>query len=107
MLPCMRSITRTQVFRGALALIALHVADDNYLQPQVGTSAGDHLISGLVPLGLLALAAWGFPRLSGGRQGALALFIAPLAIATGLEAIHYARGAGASGDDFTGFLAIP
>ena len=95
------------MFRGALALIALHVADDNFFQPPAGTSAGDHLISGLVPLALLALAAWGFPRLSGGRQGALALLIGPLGIATGLEAIHYARDAGASGDDFTGFLTIP
>jgi fermentation-respiration switch protein FrsA (DUF1100 family) len=103
----MRSITRTQVFRGALALIALHVADDNFFQPPAGTSAGDHLVSGLVPLALLALAAWGFPRLSGGRQGALALFIGPLGIATGLEAFHYARDVGASGDDFTGFLTIP
>ena len=95
------------MFRGALALIALHVADDNFFQPPAGTSAGDHLVSGLVPLALLALAAWGFPRLSGGRQGALALFIAPLGIATGTEAVHYANQVGASGDDFTGFLAIP
>ena len=95
------------MFRGALALIALHVADDNFFQPPAGTSAADHLVSGLVPLALLALAAWAFPRLSGGRQGALALLIAPLGIATGLEAIHYTRDIGASGDDFTGFLAIP
>ena len=95
------------MFRGALALIALHVADDNFFQPPAGTAPGDHLISGLVPLALLALAAWGFPRLSGGRQGALALFIGPLGIATGLEAIHYARDVGATGDDFTGFLTVP
>jgi hypothetical protein len=60
-----------------------------------------------VPLALLALAAWAFPRLSGGWRGALALFIAPLGIATGIEAMHYANQVGASGDDFTGFLAIP
>ena len=92
----MKSITRTQLFRGAVAVIALHIADDNFFQPASGTSAGDHLVSGLVPLALLALAAWGFPRLSGGRQGALALFIAPLGIATGIEAIHYAREVGPS-----------
>ena len=103
----MKSITRTQLFRAALAAIALHVADDNFLQPAAGTSAGDHLLSGLVPLALLALAAWGFPRLSGGRQGALALFLGPLAIAIGIEAVHYANQVGASGDDFTGFLTIP
>src|SRR3954469_2461112 len=107
MLALMRSITTTRLFRGAVAVVALHVADDNFFQPDSGTSPGDHLLSGLVPLALLAFAAWGFPRLSGGRQGALALFLAPLGLATGLEAVHYAKDVGASGDDFTGFLAIP
>ena len=103
----MKSITRTQVFRAAVGLIALHVADDNFFQPPAGTSAADHLVSGLVPLALLALAFWVFPRLSGGRQGALALFLGPIGIAIGIEAIHYANQVGASGDDFTGFLTIP
>ena len=84
MLASMKSITRTQLFRGAVAVIALHIADDNFVQPEAGTSAGDHLVSGLRSARpASALAAWGFPRLSGGRQGALALFIAPLGIATG------------------------
>ena len=99
--------TTTKLFNAAVFLIGLHVADDNFLQPEAGTSASDHLVSGLVPLALLALAAWGFPRLSGGRQGALALFLGPLGIAAGIEAAHYANQVGPSGDDFTGFLAIP
>jgi uncharacterized protein len=97
----------TSLFRLAVALIGLHIADDSFIHPEPGTSAGDHLVSGLVPLALLALAAWGFPRLSGAWRGALALFIAPLGIATGIEAVHYANQVGPSGDDFTGFLAIP
>ena len=103
----MKSITSTHLFRAAVGVIALHIADDNFFQPEAGTSAGDHLVSGLLPIALLALAAWAFPRLSGGGQGALALVIAPLGIATGIEAIHYANQVGASGDDFTGFLTIP
>ena len=99
--------TTTKLFRLAIALIGLHIADDNFFQPEAGTSAGDHLVSGLVPLALLALAAWGFPRLPGAGRGALALFIGPLGIATGIEAMHYASQVGPSGDDFTGFLAIP
>jgi uncharacterized protein len=67
----------------------------------------DHLVSGLLPLALLALAAWGFSRLPGAGRGALALLIAPLGIATGIEAVHYANQLGPSGDDFSGFLAIP
>lgn len=47
----------TVSFRLGVALVALHVLDDSYLQPQPGTSAGDHLVSGLVPLALLGLAA--------------------------------------------------
>jgi hypothetical protein len=54
-----RSMLRTDagLFRLGVALIALHVLDDNYLQPQPGTSPGDHLVSGLVPLAVLALVA--------------------------------------------------
>jgi hypothetical protein len=103
----LRMTSTTKLFRLAIAVIGLHIADDNFLQPEAGTSAGDHLVSGLVPLALLALAAWGFPRLPGAGRGALALFLGPLGIATGIEAVHYANQVGPSGDDFTGFLAIP
>jgi len=94
------------LFLVAIAVIALHVLDDNYLQPQPGTSPGDHLVSGLVPLALLGLAAWAYPRLRGGWRGALALFAGPLAIAAGIEAWYYTREVGPSGDDFTGLLSI-
>ena len=48
----------TTFFRLAILVIAIHVVDDNFLQPERGTSAGDHLVSGLVPLAVLGLAAW-------------------------------------------------
>ena len=97
----------TVVFLIGLALIALHVVDDNYLQPQPGASPSDHLVSGLVPLALLGLAAWAHPRLRGGRRGALALTVGALGVAGGLEGFHYAREVGPSGDDFTGLLCLP
>ena len=97
----------TLLFLIGLALIALHVIDDNYLQPQPGTSPGDHVVSGLVPLALLGLAAWAYPRLRGGRRGALALIFGVLGIAAGIEGFYYAREVGPSGDDFTGLLSIP
>ena len=56
------------VFLGAVGLIALHVADDSFIQPQPGTSAGDHLVSGLVPLAVLALAEGAYPRVRGGAS---------------------------------------
>jgi uncharacterized protein len=95
------------LFRLAIAVIALHVVDDNYVQPQPGTSAADHLISGLVPLAVLGLAAWGYPRLRGGWRGALGLTFGVLGIAAGIEAVHYTNKEGASGDDFTGLLCVP
>lgn len=95
------------LFRLGVAFIALHVLDDTFLQPQPGTSASDHLVSGLVPLALLGLVAWGFPRLRGGRRGALALTVGVLGAATGIEAAYYTSKLGASGDDYTGLLAIP
>jgi len=65
-------VRETGLFVLAIATIALHVLDDSFLQPSPGTSAGDHLVSGLVPLAVLALAAWIYPRLRGGRRGGVA-----------------------------------
>ena len=41
----------------ALGAIAVHLVGDNLLQPQPGTSDGDHIVTGLVPIAVLALAA--------------------------------------------------
>jgi MYXO-CTERM domain-containing protein len=102
-----RRARESQLFALALAVIAVHVVDDNYVQPPPGTSAGDHLVSGLVPLALLGLAAWAYPRLRGLWRGALALTLGVLGIAAAIEAVHYTNTVGASGDDFTGLLCIP
>jgi uncharacterized protein len=93
-------------FRLAVAVVALHVIDDNFLQPPPGTSAGDHLVSGLVPLAALGLAAWAYPQLRGGARASMALVLGVLGIAAGIEAAHYTTTVGASGDDFTGLLAL-
>jgi dienelactone hydrolase len=95
------------IFTLGITVIAVHVLDDNFVQPQPGTSASDHLVSGLVPLAVLAGAAWAYPRLRGGRRGAMALVFGMLGIASGIEAVHYTSKVGASGDDFTGLLAVP
>ena len=59
-------VTPPVAARVALGVIGLHVVDDNFLQPEPGTAAADHLVSGLVPLGILAIAAWRYPRLRAG-----------------------------------------
>jgi hypothetical protein len=102
-----RILTETFVARAAIGLIALHVADDNFLQPQPGTSADDHLVSGLVPLALLVLAAWAYPRLRAGFRATIALVLGAFGIVAGVEAAYYTTKGGPSGDDFSGLLAIP
>jgi hypothetical protein len=90
------------------ALVAVHVTDDSFLQPAAGTSAADHLVSGLVPIALLAAAAWGHGRVRAGWRGLLALAVGIFGVGIGaLEAGYYTTAIGPSGDDFTGLLAIP
>jgi uncharacterized protein len=101
-------LTEASLARVALGIAALHVVDDNFLQPQPGTSAGDHLVSGLVPAGLFVLAAWAYPRLRPGARATAAIgfgiFIAAMGVG---EAGYYTRENGPSGDDYTGLLAVP
>ena len=92
-----RLLTETRVARASLALVALHVVDDNFLQPQPGTSAGDHLVSGLVPLALLAATAWLYPRLRAGARATTAITVGVLAIVGGVaEAAYYTLEVGPS-----------
>jgi hypothetical protein len=96
-----------RIFLAAVGVIALHVVDDSFLQPQPGTSAGDHLVSGLVPLAVLGPAALVYARLRGGARAATALILGVFGIVAGIEAVHYTTKVGPSGDDFTGLLCIP
>jgi uncharacterized protein len=94
------------VFRAGAAIVAAHVLDDTLVQPPAGTSAADHVVSAFVPLALIALAAWAYPRLPGAARGALALLLGVMAGVVGVEAAHYANQVGPSGDDFTGLLSL-
>jgi alpha/beta superfamily hydrolase len=92
----------------ATSLLALHVADDSFLQPQPGTSAADHLVSGLVPLALLFLFLALSGRLRPGARAAIAIATGLFGTAAGVgEAGYYTLETGPSGDDYTGLLAIP
>ena len=53
-------VTTTVLVAGCVLVIAVHVVDDSFVQPQPGMSARDHLISGLVPLAVLGLASLPF-----------------------------------------------
>jgi len=94
------------IVRAGAAVLAVHVLDDTLVQPPAGTPATDHLVSAAVPVALIVLAAWAYPRLRGTVRGALALLLGLLSVAVGGEAWHYTNTVGPSGDDFTGLLAL-
>jgi hypothetical protein len=93
------------VYIGAVAVISLHVVDDSFLQPEPGTSAADHLFSGLVPVALLAAAAATYGRVRPGATAAWALLAGFFGVLAATEAAYYSSKVGPSGDDFTGFLS--
>jgi hypothetical protein len=104
-----RALTRTaNLATVGFGLVALHVLDDSFLQRPTGVEPSDHLVSGLVPLALLALAAWAYGRSRPGVRASLALGAGVFGLVASVEAIYATlEGTGASGDDFTGLAALP
>ena len=98
-------MSTARIAQAALGVMALHVADDSFLQPAAGTSAADHLVSGLVPILLLALAAWAWPRVRPGVAAAAGIALGLFGVALAAEAVFYWGATGLSGDDFTGLAA--
>ena len=101
-----RVATERALATGAIALVAIHVVDDSFLQPQPGTAASDHLVSGLVPLALLGGVALLYGRLRAGARGTIALLLGYFGVLAGTEAVYYTRAVGPSGDDYTGLLSL-
>ena len=95
------------VFWAALAILALHAATDSFIAPEPGTGPLDHLLRGSVSLAILVVAAVVYPRLQAGGQAALAGVFGALALEGAILAIADARGFGARGEDWTGFLLTP
>jgi dienelactone hydrolase len=95
----------TILAEAALFVIGLHVLDDNFFQPQPGTSAGDHLVSGLVPFAVLLLVAALYPRLRPGLRASIAAVVGIFGVAAGIEGVYYAHSGRLSGDDYTGIAA--
>src|SRR5215210_8102436 len=83
----------------AAVVVAVHVVDDNFLQPQAGQQATDHLVSGLVPLGIIAVGAWACPKVRAGARGLLTIALGLFGlIIGGTEAGYYTAQIGPSGD---------
>jgi pimeloyl-ACP methyl ester carboxylesterase len=90
----------------ATAAIAVHVLDDSFIQPQPGTSAGDHLAGGIVPVAALGLVAALLPRVRAGLRGALTLLLGFAGLVAGSEAGYFVAIGEGGGDDWTGLLAL-
>jgi hypothetical protein len=94
------------LFLLATGAVGLHIVDDNVLQPEPGTWAGDHLGSGLVPIAVLAVVAVAYPRLRAGVRATTAMTLGAIAITVGIPGVLYLLDGSASGDHYTGPLAI-
>src|SRR4051794_30718903 len=90
-----------QLFVVGVVATTAHAADDSFLQPQPGTSAGDHLTAGLVAFAAAALSLWVYPRIRAGAGALLALVWSEIALVSGVEALYYAQHGGLSGDDYS------
>ena len=101
-----RPRTDVTVFRAALAVVALAVLDDAYIQREAGVTAGDHIVSGLVPLALLGLLIAVAGRLPSLLRGWLTVFVGALAIVGGIsDGVRHILVDRLSGDDVTAVLA--
>jgi len=95
----------TLVFRHAMAAAVLWVVDDAFWHREPGTSVGDHLASGLVPVALAVLLALVYPRLRPGARAVAALMAGPLMIAAGVvDGVRHVAVDRLAGDDVTAII---
>ncbi len=99
--------TDVLVFSAATAVLALHVAVDSFIAPEPGTAPGDHLLRGAASLAVLIIGAAVYGRLPAGGRAGLAAVLGVLALEGAALAVADARGVGARGEDWTGFLLCP
>jgi dienelactone hydrolase len=95
-----------EVFLAAIAAIGLYVLDDSFLQPEPGRSGGDHVASGTIPILVLVVAAFVYPRVRAGARGVLAICLGGTALGAGIAVpVRHAIIDRPTGDDYTGILA--
>lgn len=95
-----------RMFQIAAAVIAIAVVDHAFVLPESGTSAGDHLASGLIPTAIIIIAALAYPRLRAGLRACIALVFGALSLVAGIvDGIRHVVINAMSGDDVTAILA--
>ena len=68
------------VFAASPVVVALHTVTDAFVVLESGVEPADHVVSGFVPLALLAAAVAGYARARPGLRAVLALALGALAI---------------------------
>jgi hypothetical protein len=97
----------TALVRLALGLAAVAIVDDTFVHVEPGTSAGDHLLSGLVPLAVLGAVAVLGPRLRAGLRAAAYMTLGAIVLVVGVPGVYYLAEGQASFDDCSALLAFP
>lgn len=93
-------------FELATAMFVIAVADDAFVHPEPGTSAGDHLASGVVPIAIALAAAVAYPHLRAGVRAGIAVIFGALALQAGIvDGVRHIVINTISGDDVTACLA--
>jgi uncharacterized protein len=100
-------ICESRIFGAAVTLIALHVADDEFVQPAPGTAIQDHLLAGIIPIAVALAAVCVYPRLRAGVRAEIALIFGILSVVAGMIALGSASAVGISGSDWTGLALLP
>ncbi|MGZ8696951.1 MAG: hypothetical protein ACXWZ1_06310, partial [Gaiellaceae bacterium] len=101
------ALRERRVFTVAAALVAVHTVADAFVAREPGVPLTDHLVAGLVSLGLLGAAAIVFARSRAGMRAVVALVLGALAVEGFALAVADARAAGMHGDHWTGFTLGP
>jgi hypothetical protein len=93
-------------FRLGVAAVAVYVLDDAFGHPERGADAGDHLVSGVVPLAVLSVVALLYPRLRAGARATACFALGTLAVIAGIaDGARHVAVDSLGGDDLTALLA--
>ena len=95
------------MFLLAIGLAAVPIVDDNFVHAEPGTSAGDHLMSGLVPLAVLGALGALYPHLRAGLRAATSMTLGAIVFAVGVPGVYYLRDGTGAFDHYTALLAFP
>jgi hypothetical protein len=92
-------------FRAALAVVGLAVVDDAFVNLEPGVRAGDHIVSGLVPLAVIVVLIAVANRLPSFLRGWLAIFTGALALTAAItDGVRHILVDRVSGDDVSAVL---